>query len=167
MTVDLGGGVYAYTAIDIFSKEPSIYIGNNLEMATGAIAFAKHHQFYGHTLLHQSDGGSEFQTTFREAVEAVAEHRYSRPYKKNEQSHIENFNKSLRSECFPGSEYRQTDIPKLQKQADIFTKHYITRRWHMGLPELMTPAQFKQFYKQDPEGAKLAVAKVLRKSRLG
>lgn len=166
-TVDLGGGVYAYTAIDIFSKEPSIYIGDNLEMATGAIAFAKHHQFYGRTLLHQSDGGSEFQSTFREAVETVAEHRYSRPYKKNEQSHIENFNKSLRSECFPGGEYQQKDIPKLQKQADAFTKHYIERRWHMGLPDLMTPAQFKQFYGQNPEAARLAVAKVLRKSRLG
>ncbi len=136
-------------------------------MATGAVAFARHHQFYGRTLLHQSDGGSEFQTTFREAVEAIAEHRYSRPYKKNEQSHIENFNKSLRSECFPRGEYQQKDITKLQKQADGFTKHYIHRRWHMGLPDLMTPAQFKQFYEQNPEAARLAVAKVLRKSRLG
>jgi len=166
-TVDLGGGVYAYTAIDIFSKEPSIYIGDNLEMATGAIAFAQHDDFYGHTLLHQSDGGSEFQTTFREAVEAVAEHRYSRPYKKNEQSHIENFNKALRSECFPRGEYQQKDIPKLQEQANEFTKHYITRRWHMGLPKLMTPAQFKQYYEEDPEAATLELTKVLERSRLG
>jgi len=166
-TVDLGGGVYAYTAIDIFTKEPSIHIGSNLEMTTGAIAFAKHHQFYGRTLLHQSDGGSEFQTAFREAVEAVAEHRYSRPYKKNEQSHIENFNKSLRSECFPRGEYQQSDIPELQKQADEYTKHYIQRRWHMGLPDLMTPAQFQDYYAQSPEAATLELAKVLRKSRLG
>jgi transposase InsO family protein len=166
-TVDLGGGVYAYTAIDIFSKEPSVYIGDNLEMATGATAFAQHHDFYGRTLLHQSDGGSEFQTTFREAVEAVAEHRYSRPYKKNEQSHIENFNKSLRSECFPRGEYQQADIPKLQEQANEFTKHYIQRRWHMGLPDMMTPAQFKQYYAENPEAATLELAKVLRKSRLG
>jgi transposase InsO family protein len=166
-TVDLGGGVYAYTAIDIFTKEPSVYIGNNLEMTTGVIAFAKHHQFYGRTLLHQSDGGSEFQTAFREAVELVAEHRYSRPYKKNEQSHIENFNKSLRSECFPRGEYQQADIAKLQKQADEYTKHYITRRWHMGLPNLMTPAQFQDYYVANPETATLALAKVLRKSRLG
>ena len=166
-TVDLGGGVYAYTAIDIFSKEPSVYIGNNLEMATGASAFAKHHAFYGHTLLHQSDGGSEFQTTFREAVEAVAEHRYSRPYKKNEQSHIENFNKSLRSECFPRGEYQQADIPQLQEQANEFTKHYIHRRWHMGLPDLMTPAQFKEYYAKDPETARLELAKVTAKSHLG
>ncbi|MCA9348188.1 integrase core domain-containing protein, partial [Candidatus Saccharibacteria bacterium] len=93
---------------------------------------------------HQSDNGSEFQTAFREAIEAVAEHRYSRPYKKNEQSHIENFNKSLRSECFPRGEYQQKDIAELQERAYRFTKHYINRRWHMGLPDMMTPAQFKQ-----------------------
>lgn len=34
-TVDLGGGVYAYTAIDIFSKEPNVVIASNLEMGTG------------------------------------------------------------------------------------------------------------------------------------
>ena len=166
-TVDLGGGVYAYTAIDIFSKEPSVYVGDNLEMATGTVAFAKHNKFYGRTRLHQSDGGSEFQTTFREAVEAVSEHRYSRPYKKNEQSHIENFNKSLRNECFPSSKYQQKDIPKLQAEVNLYTKHYIHRRWHMGLPDLMTPAQFKKFYSNNPQAATLAVAKVLRKSRLG
>jgi transposase InsO family protein len=166
-TVDLGGGVYAYTAIDIFTKEPSVVIGTNLEMSTGAEAFAHHNAFYGSVVLHQSDGGSEFQTTFREAVEAVAEHRYSRPYKKNEQSHIENFNKSLRSECFPRGEYQQKDVAELQKQADQFTNHYIHRRWHMGLPDMMTPAQFKQYYKEDPETATLELAKVTAKSHLG
>jgi IS30 family transposase len=145
-TVDLGGGVYAYTAIDIFSKEPSVVIGANLEMSTGAAAFGMHDSFYGSTLLHQSDGGSEFQTTFREAVEATgAVHRYSRPYKKNEQSHIENFNKSLRSECFPRGDYTQADVEELQKRANTYTAHYINRRWHMGLPDMMTPAQFREY----------------------
>jgi IS30 family transposase len=166
-TVDLGGGVYAYTAIDIFSKEPSVFIGTDLEMTTGARAFACHHLFYGQTGLHQSDNGSEFQTTFRDAVEVVSRHRYSRPYKKNEQSHIENFNKSLRSECFPGSEYKQKDVAKLQEQAHRFTEHYINRRWHMGLPDMMTPAQFRQSYEEDPEAATLAVAKVYGKSQVG
>jgi IS30 family transposase len=166
-TVDLGGGVYAYTAIDIFSKEPSVYISSNLEMVTGATAFAVHNAFYGKTILHQSDGGSEFQATFREAVEAVAEHRYSRPYKKNEQSHIENFNKSLRSECFPRGEYSKADIGKLQEQANIFSVHYINRRWHMGLPEMMTPAQFKEYYAKDPDNARLELAKVTARSHLG
>lgn len=165
-TVDLGGGVYAYTAIDIFSKEPSVFIGLNLEMATGAIAFAYHDQFYGSVALHQSDNGSEFQTDFREAVEAVSMHRYSRPYKKNEQSHIENFNKALRSECFPGNAYNPADIVQLQDRAKQFTQHYINRRWHMGLPDLMTPAQFKAFYQEDPATATLELAKVYGKSQL-
>ena len=166
-TVDLGGGVYAYTAIDIFSKEPSVVISTNLEMSTGAEAFAHHNAFYGTVLLHQSDNGSEFQTTFRDAVEAVSQHRYSRPYKKNEQSHIENFNKSLRSECFPRGEYEQKDLVMLQAQANIFTQHYINRRWHMGLPDMMTPAQFKQYYIEDPVTATLELAKVTEKSHLG
>jgi IS30 family transposase len=167
-TVDLGGGIYAYTAIDIFSKEPSVVIGTNLEMSTGAKAFTVHSSFYGSVILHQSDGGSEFQTDFREAVEAVkSQHRYSRPYKKNEQAHIENFNKSLRSECFPRGEYQQKDVAKLQQQANIFTEHYINRRWHMGLPEMMTPAQFKEYYVLDPETARIELAKVTAKSHLG
>jgi len=165
-TVDLGGGVYAYTAIDIFSKEPNVFIATDLEMSTGSRAFLRHHAFYGPTDLHQSDNGSEFQTDFREAVERVAKHRYSRPYKKNEQSHIENFNKSLRSECFPGAEYDPADIETLQEQADRYTRHYIDRRWHMGLPDMATPAQFKDIYRQDPEAARLALAKVYEKSHL-
>lgn len=164
-TVDLGD-LYAYTAIDIFSKEPSVFIGINLEMATGAEAFAYHSQFYGHSQLHQSDNGTEFQTTFREAVVAVSEHRYSRPYKKNEQSHIENFNKALRSECFGRVHYKQDQLEELRLQAKLFTQHYIHKRWHMGLPDIMTPAQFKTFYQENPEAATLELAKVYKKSQL-
>ena len=160
--------MYAYTAIDIFTKEPSVVIASDLEMATWAEAFEAHKAFYGSVALHQSDNGSEFQTSFREAVEASgSQHRYSRPYKKNEQSHIENFNKALRNECFPRGEYSQKDIPKPQEQANIYTKHYIYRRWHMGLPDMMTPEQFRHYYNQDPEAATLELAKVTEKSHLG
>jgi transposase InsO family protein len=145
-TVDLGE-LYAYTAIDIFTKEPSVYIGTNLEMATGANAFAYHDQFYGFVDLQQSDNGSEFQTAFREAVEASGSvHRYSRPYKKNEQSHIENFNKALRNECFGRIHYKTEQLEEMRLQAKLFTTHYIHERWHMGLPDMMTPAQHKTWY---------------------
>lgn len=147
-TVDLGD-LYAYTAIDIFSKEPSIYIGTDLEMATGAEAFACHNRFYGFVGLHQSDNGSEFQATFREAVLAsnpATAHRYSRPYKKNEQAHIENFNKALRNECFGELKYSTEQLEAVRLQAKLFAQHYIHERWHMGLPDLMTPAQHKAWY---------------------
>jgi IS30 family transposase len=166
-TVDLGG-LYAYTAIDIFSKEPSVYIGTDLHMRTGAEALAYHGQYYGFVQLQQSDNGSEFQTTFREAVLATGSlHRYSRPYKKNEQAHIENFNRALRNECFGDVQYAPAEIEAVRLQAKLFIQHYIHERWHMGLPDMMTPSGFAAWYRHDPQAATLAVAKVTGKSRLG
>jgi hypothetical protein len=37
----------------------------------------------------------------------------------------------------------------------------------MGLPDLMTPAQFKAWYRQDPGAATLALAEVTEMSQLG
>ena len=166
-TVDLGGGKYAYTSIDVFTKEPCIVIGTDLTMQSGKYAFKRQKAFYGVAYLHQSDNGSEFQTDFVEAVIASgSKHRYSRPYKKNEQSHIENFNRSLRSECFTGANYSKESVEELQKQADEFCHFYIYERWHMGLPDMMTPAEFRDFYNKDPERAKLELT-TLQAKRYG
>ena len=159
-TIDLGG-LYAYTALDIFTKQPSIFIGTDLEMETGAQAFAHHHGYYGDTELHQSDNGSEFRTDFVAAVESTgATHRYSRPYKKNEQAHIENFNKALRNECLGDAHYYVSELAEVQQKVDEFARHYIHQRWHMGLPDMMTPAQFQDWYDRDPERARVALEKV-------
>jgi IS30 family transposase len=170
-TVDLGGkvkdnshgnlqtaGLYAYTSIDIFTKEPTVILATDLTMVTGAKVFRQQKAFYGHVDTHQSDNGSEFQEAFKIAVEQTgAKHRYSRPYKKNEQAHIENFNKALRRECFPGANYNPRDIKKLQQRANEFVDFYINRRWHMGLPDMMTPAEHKQHYQSQVEGAIIRV----------
>ena len=159
-TVDLGG-LYAYTALDIFTKEPSVFIGTDLEMETGAEAFTRHQQYYGPTGLHQSDNGSEFRSDFVAAVEGSgARHRYSRPYKKNEQAHIENFNKALRNECLGDAHYQVSELEEVQAKVDEFARHYIHQRWHMGLPDMMTPAQFQEWYARDPEHARVALEKV-------
>ena len=167
-TVDLGE-LYAYTALDIFTKEPSVFIGTDLEMESGAQAFVFHSGFYHaglatqnlEALTHQSDNGSEFRTDFVAAVEDTgAKHRYSRPYKKNEQAHIENFNKALRSECLGDAHYHVSELAEVQQKVDDFARHYIHQRWHMGLPDMMTPAQFQEWYARDPERAKVALEKV-------
>lgn len=167
-TVDLGGkyqdkdgkyrtaGLYAHTSIDIFTKEPTVKLVTDLTDHTGATVLKEQQSFYGQVAWHQSDNGSEFGEEFKATIEQTgSKHRYSRPYKKNEQAHIENFNKSLRSECFPGANYDPKDIATLQKQADEFVNFFINRRWHMGLPDAMTPAQFKDYYKINPTSAKL------------
>lgn len=172
-TVDLGGGKYAYTSIDVFTKEPCVIIAEDLTMRTGKAAFLLQKAFYGPVGTHQSDNGSEFQKDFVAAVITSkglngekARHRYSRPYKKNEQSHIENFNKSLRAECFPDADYSKESVEELQQRATTYCEFYINRRWHMGLPHMMTPAEFLKLYRQDPEYAKLELT-TLQAKRYG
>lgn len=167
-TVDLGGGKYAFTSIDVFTKEPTVIIAEDLTMDTGKQVFERQKAFYGAVDLHQSDGGSEFQTDFVRAVEdSGSKHRYSRPYKKNEQSHIENFNKSLRSECFPKDCYLHESTKSLQKMADEYCRFFIHERWHMGLPDCITPQQFICLYAKDPERATMELASLHRKQNGG
>jgi transposase InsO family protein len=139
-TVDFGE-LFAYTAIDIFSKEPSVVIAENLLSETGVKALGQQRAFYGSVRLHQSDEGPEFKGKFVETVEANgALHRYARPYRKNDQAYIENFNRSLRKECLGWGKYKKEDKAKLQLRVDQYLHHFIHERWHMGLPDMMTPA---------------------------
>ena len=145
-TVDLGE-LYAYTAIDIFTKEPSVLLTEDLTSASGVAAFWYHYQTFGKVLLHQSDEGPEFMGDFPVVVTAGgASHRYARPYKKNDQAYIENFNRSLRSECVGWGKYQRADKAWLQTQVNQWLAHWHAARWHMGLPDMMTPAQHLEWY---------------------
>lgn len=145
-TVDFGA-LFAHTSIDIFTKEPSVVIVENLESVTGVRAFAKQKAFYGKTELHQSDEGSEFKGDYPACVEASgSKHRFARPYRKNDQAYIESFNRSLRKECLGWGKYRREEKADVQQMVDEFIHHFINDRWHMGLPNMMTPAQFKSWY---------------------
>ena len=109
MDTVLFGNVFAFTAVDIYSKECDVL----LRPALGAIdgkAFLNHcmpRRFDSFSKLIQTDGGSEFKAEFKETVGDFCErHRVARPYKKNEQSYIESFNRSLRKECLGWSKYQ-------------------------------------------------------------
>ena len=120
---------------------------DNLESETGVKAFAMQKAFYGPAKLHQTDEGSEFKGNYPTAVEKTgSQHRFARPYKKNDQAFIENFNRSLRSECLGWVKYRKEEKVAVQKMVNEYLLHFINRRWHMGLPNMMTPAQFKLWY---------------------
>jgi transposase InsO family protein len=154
-TVDFGG-LFAHTSIDVFTKEPAVVMVENLESATGIRAFAKQKAFYGKTSLHHSDEGSEFKGEYPARVEASgSKHRFSRPYKKNDQSYIESFNRSLRKECLGWVKYRKEEKWEIQKLVNEYTYHFINKRWHMGLPNMMTPAQFKLWYTEKRKVAKV------------
>lgn len=145
-TVDFGK-LFAYTAIDIFTKEPSVYIGTSLKSEEGCRALAYHMQYYRKADLQQSDEGSEFLGYFPQAVrDAGSAHHYARAYKKNDQCFIENLNKAFRKECAGWGKYQVSDRAELQAKAEVWCQHYITERWHMGLPQFQTPLQYLQDY---------------------
>lgn len=141
-TVDFGQ-IYAFTAVDIYSKEVVVKLYQSLTASDG-LDFLKYSfsSRYKHTDLLQTDGGSEFKAQFRSNVFNYANRfRVSRPYKKNEQSYIESFNRSLRKECLGWGKFQPKDIPDLEKELTDYLMYYHNKRPHLSLG-LKTPNQF-------------------------
>lgn len=136
MDTVLFGNVFAFTAVDIYSKECDVLLRPALGAEDGK-AFLKHcmpRRFNGFSKLIQTDGGSEFKAEFQETVGGFCErHRVARPYKKNEQSYIESFNRSLRKECLGWSKYQAAEIPELTLLVEEWLGYYHYVRPHISL----------------------------------
>ncbi len=102
----------------------------------------------GHVALVQTNGRPEFKGAFLANVPQFCNrHRVARPYKKNEQSFIESFNRTVRSECLGWSKYQASDIPELTEEVAVFLKRYHYHRHHyhrphLGLSPLRPPLPF-------------------------
>ena len=135
------GGLYAFTGIDIFTREADILVAPALTAAYGC-AFLEQsmtRRFGGHVELIQTDGGSEFKEAFLQRVGVYCErHRVARPYKKNEQAYIESFNRTVRKECLGWVRYSPQDRERCQAEVDAFLERYHYHRPHLGLG-LQTP----------------------------
>ncbi len=141
-TVDFGG-LFAFTSVDIFTREASVVMGLGLSGADGQQALKKQTQYFGHSELFQRDGGSEFEAEWEaEAKNHCLKIRTARPYKKNEQSYIESFNRTLRKECLGWADYKVSDLPRIQTQVNEFLDFYNNRRPHLSL-NLLAPTVFK------------------------
>ena len=141
------GEVFAFTGIDIFTKEAEVKLYPSLTALDGlsflTYSFSKR---FEHTNLLQSDAGPEFKREFRQNVFKYADrHRYSRPYKKNEQSYIESFNRSLRKECLGWNKYKPKDLILLQSEVNEYMNYYHTKRAHLSL-NLKTPNDILKEY---------------------
>lgn len=145
-TVDFGY-VFAFTGIDIFSKDASVKLYTSLTSSDG-LDFLRHSmdKRYKHTNLLQTDGGPEFKGEFKQNVFNFADRfRVVRPYKKNEQAYIESFNRSLRKECLGWSKYTEREIPYLQKEVDSWINYWHNDRVHLGINR-RTPNQVLKEY---------------------
>lgn len=134
-TVDFGE-VFAFTGIDIFTKEIDVVMFPSLTSHDGLIYLetAMNRRFGGHSDLIQTDGGPEFKDEFKNNVlRFTNRHRIARPYKKNEQSYIESFNRSLRKECLGWANYKKDQVGELNGMVINYIERYHYHRPHISL----------------------------------
>ena len=130
------GDIYAFTAIDIFTKEADILLAPALTAKHGTrfLFQSMRRRFDGHVHLIQTDGGPEFKADFHTNVHLFCDrHRIARPYRKNEQSFIESFNRTVRKECLGWNRYHLRDLAECTKMVEFFLARYHYHRPHMSL----------------------------------
>jgi len=97
-------------------------------------------RFNGFVHLIQTDGGPEFKDEFKKHVRSYYDrHRIARPYRKNEQSYIESFNRSLRKECLGWVKYELNQLSQCQFMVESFLDRYHYHRPHLGRGMNMKP----------------------------
>jgi len=134
-TIDFGD-LFAFTAVDIYSKEADVFVAPALTASYGYqfLDRSMTRRFNGYVDLLQNDGGSEFKEEFLAHVhDYCGRHRVSRPYKKNEQSYIESFNRTVRKECLGWTKYRHDQLPSCTALVETFLDRYHYHRPHMGI----------------------------------
>jgi transposase len=134
-TIDFGD-IYAFTAIDIFTKEADVLLTPELTAKSGNrfLFQSMKRRFDGHAHLIQTDGGPEFKADFILHVHLFCDrHRIARPYRKNEQSYIESFNRTVRKECLGWANYRVNQLQECRELVESFLKRYHYHRPHMGI----------------------------------
>ncbi|PIT95389.1 hypothetical protein COT98_00080 [Candidatus Falkowbacteria bacterium CG10_big_fil_rev_8_21_14_0_10_39_9] len=140
-TVDFDN-LYAFTSVDIFTREASVIIGTGLEAKDGAKALEKQMEYFKFVELMQKGGGSKFEKEWLETAKKYCNKiRTSRPYKKNEQSYIESFNCTLRKECLGWTNYRRKDQQLVQAKVNQFLDFYNNQRPHLSL-NLLAPTEY-------------------------
>jgi len=130
------GDIYAFTAIDIVTREADILLAPALSAKHGTrfLFQSMRRRFDGHVHLIQTDGGLEFKADFLTNVHLFCDrHRIARPYRKNEQSYIESFNRTVRKECLGWQHYKLGDLEECTKMVESFLARYHYHRPHMSL----------------------------------
>jgi len=136
------GGIFAFTAIDTFTKEVSVILKTKLTARAGKEALQEQLKQFK-TIQHiQRDGGSEFKAEWQDyARQHIPSIRTARPYKKNEQSYIERFNGILRKECLGYLKYKKSNLKTIQDKVNTYLDYYHNERPHLSL-NMKTPKEF-------------------------
>lgn len=138
------GQVFAFTAVDIFSREADVLLRPGLTARDGEafLRSALPRRFGGFVQTIQTDGGSEFEAEFARSVGLYCRrHRVARPYKKNEQSYIESFNRTVRKECLGWGKFGAGELAELTGEVEAFLDRYHYHRPHLAFEPMRPPLE--------------------------
>lgn len=127
-----GSRIYIYTLIDLYSRFAYAEVVEKIgaaasvafiERARGAAPF----QFE----MIQTDHGSEFATWFTHSLWRLAiRHRHCRVRQKDDNAHIERFNRTIQEECLDRTTH---SLASFQLAIPEYLRYYNTERTHMGI----------------------------------
>lgn len=139
-----GSRIYVYTLIDLFSRWAYAEVVERIGAEASACSLrraAKRAPFSFE--LVQTDHGSEFSTRFTHRLVALGiRHRHSRVRQKDDQAHIERFNRTIQEECFDRTTHTAADFRKALR---TYMPWYNGERTHMGI-RYQTPLEMVPSY---------------------
>lgn len=127
-----GSRIYVYTLIDLFSRWAYAEVVEKIgaEASLGFVRRAMVDAPFKFELI-QTDHGSEFTTWFTHGLATLSiKHRHSRVRQKDDQAHIERFNRTIQEECLDRIEH---SLPSFQTAIPTYLLWYNTERSHMGI----------------------------------
>jgi transposase InsO family protein len=127
-----GRRIYVYTLIDLYSRWAYAEIAESISATKSALFVlrAERKAPFRFQMI-QSDHGSEFSTRFSHTLKSKRiDHRHSRVKQKDDQAHIERFNRTIQEECFDRTAHT---IPDFKKALKEYLPYYNNERLHMGI----------------------------------
>lgn len=127
-----GSRIYVYTVIDLFSRWAYAEVVPKISSAR-SVVFMRHATKAAsfRFVMVQTDHGPEFQKMFRFRLAKIGiAHRYSRVRQKDDQAHIERFNRTIQEECLDRTEH---SIISFKRVLPGYLRWYNEERSHMGI----------------------------------
>lgn len=124
--------IYIYTIIDLYSRWAYAEVVEKIGVQQSAtfVRRARKAAPFCFVMI-QTDHGSEFSTRFTHILLRLGLlHRHSRVRQKDDQAHIERFNRTIQEECLDRVTH---NIPSFKRALPRYLRWYNTERTHMGI----------------------------------